>query len=92
MLAYASLVHALAASTSKNGKNNSDVDQYVSVLFVKLVQGLELEAKDIDELFNQWDGDGGGTLDFKELQKVLRPPPGAARPPPTLQKRASAKG
>ena len=54
--------------------------------------GFDASKKDIDALFDSWDPDGGGTLDFKELQKVLRPPPGAARPPPTLQKRASAKG
>ena len=37
--------------------------------------GLELPQKDVDELFNSWDPTGGGTLDFKELQKVLRPKP-----------------
>ena len=36
--------------------------------------GFDASKKDIDELFNSWDKDGGGSLDFKELQKILRPP------------------
>ena len=34
--------------------------------------GVEIEAKDIDELFNSWDADGGGSLDFKELSTILK--------------------
>ncbi len=34
--------------------------------------GLDLPDKEVDALFDSWDPDGGGTLDFKELQKVLR--------------------
>ena len=41
--------------------------------------GLEdLSAKDIDELFNSWDADGGGSLDFKELSAILKTPGAAA--------------
>ena len=36
--------------------------------------GLEVPAKDIDTLFDSWDKDGGGSLNFKELQKILRAP------------------
>ena len=36
--------------------------------------GLDVSAGEIDKLFDRWDKDGGGSLDFKELQKVLRPP------------------
>ena len=41
--------------------------------------GLEVPKEAIDELFNAWDNDGGGALEFKELQKILRPPPAAAK-------------
>ena len=34
--------------------------------------GLEIEAKEIDALFNEWDADGGGSLDFKELSTILK--------------------
>ena len=34
--------------------------------------GLDLPTKDVDGLFDTWDPSGGGTLDFKELQKVLK--------------------
>jgi hypothetical protein len=27
---------------------------------------------DVDALFDSWDPSGGGTIDFKELQKALR--------------------
>eukprot|EP00964_Phaeocystis_antarctica_P079191 scaffold49324_cov60-Phaeocystis_antarctica.AAC.2 len=33
--------------------------------------GLDLPTKDVDGLFDSWDPSGGGTLDFKELQKRL---------------------
>ena len=39
--------------------------------------GLEVPERDIDSLFDEWDKDGGGSLDFKELQKILRAPPPA---------------
>ena len=31
--------------------------------------------QDINELFDSWDKDGGGSLDFRELQKILKAPP-----------------
>ena len=34
--------------------------------------GLEVPQPDVDSLFESWDPSGGGTLDFKELQKALR--------------------
>ena len=33
--------------------------------------GFEATKKEIDDLFDSWDPDGGGTLDFKELQRAL---------------------
>ena len=36
--------------------------------------GFEASKKDIDELFNSWDSDGGGSLDFKELRRILSAP------------------
>ena len=33
--------------------------------------GLDAPKKDIDELFSEWDADGGGTLEFKELKDIL---------------------
>ena len=39
--------------------------------------GLEVPKKAIDELFDEWDKDGGGALDFKELGKILRKSPAA---------------
>ena len=29
--------------------------------------------QDIDELFSEWDADGGGSITYKELQKILKP-------------------
>ena len=37
--------------------------------------GFEATKKDINELFDSWDKDGGGSLDFRELQKILKAPP-----------------
>ena len=34
--------------------------------------GLEIAAAEIDKLFDEWDPDGSGELDLKELTKVLR--------------------
>ena len=34
--------------------------------------GLDVPPKDVDALFDSWDPDGSGSLDFKELQKGLR--------------------
>ena len=36
--------------------------------------GFEATKKDIDELFDTWDSDGGGSLDFKELRRILSAP------------------
>ena len=44
--------------------------------------GLDVPRKDVDALFDSWDPDGSGTLDFKELQKVLR---GGSAPKQQLQ-------
>ena len=33
--------------------------------------GFDASKKDIDDLFSQWDTDGGGSLDFGELKKIL---------------------
>ena len=38
---------------------------------------------------DEWDKDGGGSIDFKELQKVLRAP---ASPPVPAAKKSSGKG
>ena len=35
--------------------------------------------KDIDELFDTWDSDGGGSLDFKELRRILSAPAKGAK-------------
>ena len=52
--------------------------------------GLEVSKKAIDELFDQWDSDGGGSLEFKELQRILRsvpsPPKGGPKPKPPPKK------
>ena len=41
--------------------------------------GLDVPKKDIDELFSQWDVDGGGEIGYAELRKILsRRPAGAA--------------
>ena len=34
--------------------------------------GLEVSKDAIDALFNSWDPDGSGELNFKELQRILR--------------------
>ena len=36
--------------------------------------GLDVPKRDIDKLFDEWDSDGGGSIDFKELQKILKGP------------------
>jgi len=41
--------------------------------------GLEVPAKDVDSLFDSWDSDGGGSLDFKELQKILKSKPATSK-------------
>ena len=51
--------------------------------------GLEVSKADIDELFDSWDADGGGSLTFKELQKILRAPP--ANKSATAAKKAGKK-
>ena len=33
--------------------------------------GLEVPKKDINDLFDSWDKDGGGALGLRELQKIL---------------------
>ena len=33
--------------------------------------GFDASKKDIDDLFSSWDADGGGSLDFGELKKIL---------------------
>ena len=37
--------------------------------------GLDVPRNVLDELFDSWDKDGGGSLDFRELQKILKAPP-----------------
>ena len=34
-------------------------------------RGVDASKKDIDDLFSSWDADGGGSLDFGELKKIL---------------------
>ena len=34
--------------------------------------GLDAPAAEVDALFDTWDPDGSGSIDFKELQKILR--------------------
>ena len=41
--------------------------------------GFEASKKDIDELFDTWDSDGGGSLDFKELRRILSAPAKGAK-------------
>ena len=33
--------------------------------------GVQVPKVEVDKLFDEWDKDGGGSLNFKELQKVL---------------------
>ena len=42
--------------------------------------GLDVSVQEVDALFDSWDQDGGGVLNFKELSKVLRSTP----PPPAI--------
>ena len=49
---------------------------------------LALPPKDIDGLFDSWDPSGGGTIDFKELQKVLRGSGGGGSAPGASIKKA----
>ena len=37
--------------------------------------GFDAPKEAVDALFDEWDRDGGGSLDLKELQKVLRATP-----------------
>ena len=37
--------------------------------------GLDVPKKDIDDLFTQWDADGGGEIGYNELVKILRARP-----------------
>lgn len=48
--------------------------------------GLEVPKKNIDELFSEWDKDGGGAIEFQELQKILK----SKSPPPGVQKTKKA--
>ena len=40
--------------------------------------GLDLPKKVIDEVFESYDLDGSGVMEFEELKKMLKPPPSAA--------------
>ena len=53
-----------------------------------LALALPLPPKDIDGLFDSWDPSGGGTIDFKELQKVLRGSGGGGSAPGASIKKA----
>ena len=37
--------------------------------------GLDVPKADVDELFNLWDNDGGGSLAYKELKTLLSKTP-----------------
>jgi hypothetical protein len=37
--------------------------------------GLDVSFQEVDALFDSWDRDAGGALNFKELSKVLKRPP-----------------
>ena len=57
--------------------------------------GLEVPKADIDELFNSWDKDGGGSLAYKELKKILATPHtglGSGVSPPSMTAAASKVG
>lgn len=41
--------------------------------------GLNVPQKDIDQLFGDWDKDGGGALNLRELTKILRAPPPSSK-------------
>ena len=38
------------------------------------VLNFDAQPAVINELFDQWDADGSGELDFREINKLLRPP------------------
>ena len=40
--------------------------------------GLDVPKKVIDDLFSEWDSDGGGEIGYPELRKILQAPRGAA--------------
>jgi len=48
--------------------------------------GLEVPSAEIDTLFSEWDRDGGGSLDFTELKKILS----QSAPPTPLQQAGNA--
>ena len=48
--------------------------------------GLEVPSAEIDALFSEWDRDGGGSLDFPELKKILS----QSAPPTPLQQAGNA--
>ena len=40
--------------------------------------GLDVPKKVIDDLFSEWDQDGGGEIGYQELRKILQAPRGAS--------------
>ena len=50
--------------------------------------GFDVPTKDIDALFDSFDPDGSGSIDFTELKKMLRPPP----PQPAKKNMGKLKG
>ena len=46
--------------------------------------GLEAPPASIDELFDSWDRDGGGSIDFKAIPQRARELPASRLPPPSL--------
>lgn len=51
--------------------------------------GFDLPVQAIDALFDEYDPDGSGVMDFKELQKMLRPAP---KPAGAASKMGGLKG
>ena len=49
-----------------------------------------MPTESIDELFSQWDRDGGGSIDYKELQKILKPTPSDTSKTPSKLKALAA--
>jgi len=49
--------------------------------------GLDVDKEVTNALFDSWDADGGGTIDFKELQKQLRVRSSTTTPAPSPRKR-----